>query len=716
MAVERLFPAVYEAWRPAEGHNNLWYERNNTDRVCIFVHGVLSDSEGCWYRKNDAGQPGVYWPALLANDPEFRQYSIYLGGYFTKFTAREYGVADCADELFRALAREDKGIKPALSRSTLMFVCHSTGGIVVRYMLDAHPQEFANKTIGLALIASPSYGSRWASALPLRVVGKIYRHAVAQELSWASPIVSDLDDRFRNLLDEHRIPRLDGVEACENHFLFRRKYLPPLPLLVKRESAGRYFGRTTTLPDTDHATAVKPDSRDHPAYTFLRDFRLRFEKKFLKSSIELGVPNVVHNPRGNYVCSCLQWDVEIDADGDAANELCYRDVVLLDQQPNNWLELPTAEVQSGQLQPYELSRDSRTSQGVSLVITPNGARTLDVRVQFSNRPTSLRPSSFCLSNCDLNAFSMNTDEFKAKPNFRSDFVDYAEKLIDEDVGLFSLTIRFPGEMQLLKLPYLEVYEYAGTDAKLHDGLTSAYQSHFSYSPLLRTAVLKISRPAAPYAYRISWQLGSCPELGSATANPLIQFRARNFKTAVLDVRDYVISGNGSQNTIELAKFIAATVTSFLDYFRELIREKLGSSATLDPMRLSFSLMVPSADGKQLVVGTGNTEDKTFVLDIGDGNAGRAWKRGQVRVFDRKLKESKTNAYFPPKAGPPHEFLFSIPLVASESKSFIYAVVNVGTYDEAQAELLRVLGTTEYIEQLGTRAQSYLSQRLIERIQ
>src|SRR5207247_8670300 len=130
----------------------------------------------------------------------------------------------------------------------------------------ANSLSVADKTLGVTLFASPSYGSAWALAKLLRVVGRIYRHAVAEELRWASPILRDLHDRFRTLLDEERIPRIKGAEACENHFIFRRKYLPPLPRVVTKESAGLYFGRTTVLPDTDHFTSVKPDSRSHPAY------------------------------------------------------------------------------------------------------------------------------------------------------------------------------------------------------------------------------------------------------------------------------------------------------------------------------------------------------------------------------------------------------------------------------------------------------------------
>ena len=77
------------------------------------------------------------------------------------------------------------------------------------------------------------------------------------------------------------------------------------------------------------------------------------------------------------------------------------------------------------------------------------------------------------------------------------------------------------------------------------------------------------------------------------------------------------------------------MTSFVGYVQQLILEKLGPGARLDAKRLTLSLMVLSADRKQLVIVAGTTPDKSFVLDIGDGNAGRAWKRGRPAFSTKK---------------------------------------------------------------------------------
>ena len=630
-----------EPRRPEEGKNNIWYHRRDTDRVIVFVHGVLSHSAGCWYCSGHDGQPGVYWPDLLANDPEFRQYSIYLGGYFSEFTSREFGVSDAADQLFRALDRHDKGQKSVFDHTTILFVCHSTGGVVVRYLLESNVQTFVDKTVGLVLIASPSYGSRWASSMTLRIVGRIYQHSVARELQWASPILRDLDDRFRTLLEDERIPRLAGAEACENHFVFRRRYLPPLPQVVKKESAGRYFGRTTMLPDTDHFTSVKPASRDHPVYTFLSDFCVRFERKFLKQSETYGVANVRHSPVGRYVCRAIQWDVDIDMEGGASNEMSFSGLVLLDSQKENWIELPETEVLSGQSQPWDLVRDERTSPGVTAELSAKGARFLRPRLKFANRPSEERPVSFCLRNYDLNVFSMNIEEFQARPDFRADGTDYVEKFIEEDLEFLMLTVHIPTDMKLAHVPYFEVYEYKGSDARLHEGLTSALQPFFRYAPLLRTSMLQIQHPAAPYAYRISWQLGD-PDGIQTDDNAIVRKRKWEFATRMRKARDSFLNRSSEPSAARMLGTVLTALTSFTEYVQELIKERLGESAKLDAKLLSVSLMVLSADSKQLIIVAGSVADPSFTLDVGDGNAGAAWKRRVARIYDKGVAASKDN--------------------------------------------------------------------------
>ena len=95
---------------------------------------------------------------------------------------------------------------------------------------------------------------------------------------------------------------------------------------------------------------------------------------------------------------------------------------------------------------------------------------------------------------------------------------------------------------------------------------------------------------------------------------------------------------------KLLEVVRTTLMSFTEYVRQLIVEEIGEQARLDAKLVSVSLMVLSGDGKQLVIVAGNTTDPSFTLNIGDGNAGSAWKRRVARVYDKSVADSKINVF------------------------------------------------------------------------
>jgi hypothetical protein len=149
------------------------------------------------------------------------------------------------------------------------------------------------------------------------------------------------------------------------------------------------------------------------------------------------------------------------------------------------LELPPAEVQSGHISTFDLVRDNRTSEGVTLEQFPAegiSPRRVEMKVVFANRPTESHPASFCLCNHDWNAYSMNMEEYRQKPGWREDGLDYVEKTIPENWEIFTLLIRFPVWMTFARLPYFEIYRYYEKQTAVRDdALTEKYRSCFYYS-------------------------------------------------------------------------------------------------------------------------------------------------------------------------------------------------------------------------------------------
>jgi hypothetical protein len=257
---------------PPSGTNNLWYSYDDSQLAIVFVHGVLSDSRGCWLNQEDEDRP-VYWPALLATDRRLPPHSVFLGGYYTAIDAGPYEIRNCARELFGALRRPDEQGRPGpLSKPRIVFVCHSTGGIVARYMLYKEREHFEQKRVGLVLIASPSYGARWADRLSMIVT--FYNNSLGAQLQWGNWSLEELDSNFKNLVHRRQIPGLHGVEAYENHFILHHRFLPNRSVVVERESAGKYFGEPVMLRSTNHFSAVKPNNLRHPAHELLVEFLL----------------------------------------------------------------------------------------------------------------------------------------------------------------------------------------------------------------------------------------------------------------------------------------------------------------------------------------------------------------------------------------------------------------------------------------------------------
>lgn len=265
---------------PTTQRNHIWYEYNDSDTVVVFVHGIFSNSRTCWthkpktsIRKSLAGannsEGKVYWPRLVLEDSKFGRPSIFLSGFYTELiNSGDYKIRDAAEEIYKNLSISIDGTEPVLSKKNIVFITHSTGGIAVRHMLVKKLASFSSKNVLLFLIASPSLGA--ADADRLEWLAKKAKQELGLQLMLGNPFLDELDKDFKDLVNEKKIPNLSGVEAIENHFIVRWMGLFSKEVLVKEESAARYFGSPKRLANTDHFTTVKPDGDTHPSHVLLK--------------------------------------------------------------------------------------------------------------------------------------------------------------------------------------------------------------------------------------------------------------------------------------------------------------------------------------------------------------------------------------------------------------------------------------------------------------
>lgn len=248
--------------------NNSWYHYNEaTDTTVVFVHGFFSNSASCWNNKKKE----TTWPALVKKDPRIQNLSIFMGGYYTDVDSGSYAVRECSQELFDSLRRVDQYDRKApLSFNKIVFVCHSLGGIVVRYMLECFREHFRNHKIGLVLMASPSIGSDYADKLSK--IAKFYKNRTASQLQMNNELLADLDERFKDFIDSREHATFFGVEATEHVGFLHLRWLPGFQPIVLKHSSSRYFAKSRTIPGTNHSTIVKPSDPDHGSHRFLVDF------------------------------------------------------------------------------------------------------------------------------------------------------------------------------------------------------------------------------------------------------------------------------------------------------------------------------------------------------------------------------------------------------------------------------------------------------------
>jgi predicted alpha/beta hydrolase family esterase len=233
---------------------------SGSEHCIIFVHGILSNGEKGWTSKTKA-----YWPTLVSNEPEFTNFDIFVFSYSSNVWTADYTIDDATQMLM------DNVMSKKLERyKTIVFVCHSMGGIIARRCIVKCEDALAGKDIGLFLVASPSLGSKYANYVaPLaKIVGHSQAHGLktAESNQW----LQGLDGDFFNVKERMRI-RILGKELIEHKLSASRRWIR-FGQIVTQYSAHRYFGNPLKIPNSDHVTIAKPETKNCPQHEALCNF------------------------------------------------------------------------------------------------------------------------------------------------------------------------------------------------------------------------------------------------------------------------------------------------------------------------------------------------------------------------------------------------------------------------------------------------------------
>jgi ABC-type glycerol-3-phosphate transport system substrate-binding protein len=251
-----------------------WYHVNqNSNTVIVFVHGFESDNCNAWLNEQDQDRP-IYWPEMvLKTFDEAARPSILLAGYYAGRNNIAYNAWDIARDLMNAIEGKTELISPddgvagleVLKKKNIVFVAHSTGGIIARLVLIRDPEKFQSHSIGLELIASPNMGSDYADVT--KYLSGYKNNNLLIQLRIDAPFLSHLADMFEHVIEDEKIALFAGIALSETEGIQRGA-----PHIVNKESAlyHKRIMRGEPVAGANHFTIAKPPDESFKTHQELR--------------------------------------------------------------------------------------------------------------------------------------------------------------------------------------------------------------------------------------------------------------------------------------------------------------------------------------------------------------------------------------------------------------------------------------------------------------
>ena len=238
---------------------------DNVDRKAdiVFVHGLGGHFWSTWHPQGSDKYTN-FFPAWLGEDfPNYGVWSMSYDSSPVKFQGSEMPIIELADYMATELVdSNDLGERP------LIFITHSMGGILVKQMLrnaqdygDSYRKRLVQQAKGIVYIATPHSGASLASLL--KFLGLI-TSVNTKELEASHPRLLELNRVHRSHETLSQIPiRVFGES---------RKTKGILVVDGATVDPGIAEVTPTILPNEDHISIAKPESKNATLYKATRTF------------------------------------------------------------------------------------------------------------------------------------------------------------------------------------------------------------------------------------------------------------------------------------------------------------------------------------------------------------------------------------------------------------------------------------------------------------
>jgi hypothetical protein len=221
----------------------------------VFVHGLDGDAITTWHPKE---QPDHFWPRLLGEDVPTA--GIWSLGYSVSSSAWRGTTMPLSD---RATNTLEELILSGIGDRSVIFICHSLGGLLVKQMLR-HANDFGNSeykrvattTRAIIFLSTPHSGSNLADWMK-HLEGILRTTVSVDELEAHHARLRELNLWYRNYSQATNI---------KNVVFYEKQKLGGI-LVVNETTADPGIAGVVPIPmDDDHVSICKPPDRNSKVY------------------------------------------------------------------------------------------------------------------------------------------------------------------------------------------------------------------------------------------------------------------------------------------------------------------------------------------------------------------------------------------------------------------------------------------------------------------
>jgi len=248
--------------------------QHDADVDVIFLHGLYGSPLVTW-RQHDSVKDNrtECWPKdwLSQDVKNCRVLSVEYETSFSDWRSMCPYEQNHRTIEFRSKQMLQKIKMAGLGDKPIIWVSHSLGGLIVKYMLQHASQDtesfgnIAKNTKGTVFYGTPHFGSKIAT-FSQKAKKVLYPSKEVEELAQDSPKQRQLNEFLKNLFESGKLSSLSFGEALATNigFGYNLHVVPP-------DTADPGFGEFVTVPH-DHIDISKPTDRQEVLYSKLIAF------------------------------------------------------------------------------------------------------------------------------------------------------------------------------------------------------------------------------------------------------------------------------------------------------------------------------------------------------------------------------------------------------------------------------------------------------------